>query len=382
MSLATRCSACGTIFRVVEDQLRVSDGWVRCGRCAEVFDARAQLFDIDREAPPPWPAEPLAPPAPPPSPIPAPLPAPTPALRSRPPEPEPAEWPQEEAVFEPRPSQFTHEQSAYGAVHTDPSLDPASAQVHEPAQHARLDARLEPHWSEEPPAPAHAAPPAVSPTQAPAMDLHADIDERPDVVLGERLAKSSAPTQAQAQAEAQAENTAAAAALPEFLRQQNAKTKWQNPKLRIALGLLSLLLLGALLLQAGLHFRNTVAAHQPGLRPALQAACAIAGCEISPRQYIEGIGVESSALNQAGPGNQYQLVVGLRNKSGTEVATPWVDLSLTDAAGALVAKRVLGPADFKTDKTAMPAGSDLSLQTLLSTGDKRVSGYSVEIFYP
>ena len=51
MSLATRCTACGTVFRIVEDQLRVSDGWVRCGRCAEIFDARELLFDIEQEAP-------------------------------------------------------------------------------------------------------------------------------------------------------------------------------------------------------------------------------------------------------------------------------------------------------------------------------------------
>ena len=57
MSLATRCTACGTIFRIVEDQLRVSDGWVRCGRCAEIFDAREMLFDIERDAPPPWPPQ-------------------------------------------------------------------------------------------------------------------------------------------------------------------------------------------------------------------------------------------------------------------------------------------------------------------------------------
>ena len=60
MSLATRCTACGTIFRIVEDQLRVSDGWVRCGRCAEIFDARELLFDIERDSPPPWPAAPAA----------------------------------------------------------------------------------------------------------------------------------------------------------------------------------------------------------------------------------------------------------------------------------------------------------------------------------
>jgi len=56
MSLATRCTACGTVFRVVRDQLRVSEGWVRCGRCEEVFNALDHLFDLEREAPPPWPS--------------------------------------------------------------------------------------------------------------------------------------------------------------------------------------------------------------------------------------------------------------------------------------------------------------------------------------
>ena len=46
MTLATRCTACGTIFRVVQDQLRVSNGWVRCGRCNEVFNALEGLYEI------------------------------------------------------------------------------------------------------------------------------------------------------------------------------------------------------------------------------------------------------------------------------------------------------------------------------------------------
>jgi predicted Zn finger-like uncharacterized protein len=41
MSLTTRCPACETTFKIVPDQLKVSSGWVRCGRCAEVFDAAA-----------------------------------------------------------------------------------------------------------------------------------------------------------------------------------------------------------------------------------------------------------------------------------------------------------------------------------------------------
>ena len=46
MSLATRCPACSTVFRVVPDQLRVSEGWVRCGRCTEVFNALEQMVDV------------------------------------------------------------------------------------------------------------------------------------------------------------------------------------------------------------------------------------------------------------------------------------------------------------------------------------------------
>ena len=209
-----------------------------------------------------------------------------------------------------------------------------------------------------------------------AQALDADPHERPDVLLDqERLANLSK------QAQSQPEITDSAA-LPEFLRVPSSKSIWRRPMVRAGLSLLALLLLSALLLQASFHFRDTLAATHPDLRPTLVAACKVAGCEIKPRQRIESIGVENSALNQAGSINHYQLVVGLRNKTSTEVATPWIDLSLTDSAGALVAKRILGPADFKSDKLAMAADSELVLQTMLSTGASRVSGYTVEVFYP
>ncbi|MBK7170034.1 MAG: DUF3426 domain-containing protein [Pseudomonadales bacterium] len=37
----TRCPACGTTFRVSEEQLDAAEGRVRCGACDQVFDARA-----------------------------------------------------------------------------------------------------------------------------------------------------------------------------------------------------------------------------------------------------------------------------------------------------------------------------------------------------
>ena len=54
MSLATRCTSCGTAFRVVQDQLKVSEGWVRCGRCNAVFNALEGLFDLGRDMPAEW----------------------------------------------------------------------------------------------------------------------------------------------------------------------------------------------------------------------------------------------------------------------------------------------------------------------------------------
>jgi predicted Zn finger-like uncharacterized protein len=60
MSLITRCPACATMFKVVRDQLRISGGWVRCGQCAEVFDASAHMVVegalVAAAPPPPQPA--------------------------------------------------------------------------------------------------------------------------------------------------------------------------------------------------------------------------------------------------------------------------------------------------------------------------------------
>ena len=47
MSLATRCPHCNTAFRLVRDQLLLSQGWVRCGRCGEAFNAAERQFTFE-----------------------------------------------------------------------------------------------------------------------------------------------------------------------------------------------------------------------------------------------------------------------------------------------------------------------------------------------
>ena len=49
--MITRCPECSTLFKVVSDQLKISDGWVRCGQCGHVFDGTANLQDETLQAP-------------------------------------------------------------------------------------------------------------------------------------------------------------------------------------------------------------------------------------------------------------------------------------------------------------------------------------------
>jgi predicted Zn finger-like uncharacterized protein len=387
MSLATRCTACGTIFRVVQDQLRVSEGWVRCGRCAEVFDAREQLFDIDREAPPPWPAgasqapvsgfgEPLLPPA---------LQAPSP--------PAPTSSPA---------SVWTSSPTPVSPPLTSPPAPQAAAPVYAPEPpHAvaaptfesrevesefdsQLHSRMEPQWVDE----VHPHVDAEPASEA-AAEGNVAQDFGTDTVLAPGLAETAAEPdkppkvkKAKKAGKPATDSSSGPPAVPEFMRRAQMSERWRQPRVRIALGVCSALLAAVLAYQFTLQFHNAIVAVYPASQPTMQAFCEFSSCELQPWRRIDVIGVDASALNQAGPNNQYQLTVNLRNKSGLEVATPWVELSLTDAAGAVVARRMLGPTEFKGGKASMPPNAELPLQVLLSTGDQRVSGYSIEIVHP
>ncbi|MCE4553000.1 zinc-ribbon and DUF3426 domain-containing protein [Pelomonas cellulosilytica] len=321
MSFATRCTACGTVFRIVEDQLRVSDGWVRCGRCAEIFDARELLFDIEREAPPPWPpaftpaavVEPPPPaPLPPPPPPPPPPPAPAEPVWMPPPEPEP----QADAL---------------------------------PTGWPDGNTRQEPRWVDVPDATA-TAPAPRAPANAP----------EPSPVVAE---------------------PSSAAVVPEFMRHAQTTAKWKRPSVRIALAGLSLLLILVLGLQMALQFRDAIAAQHPPLRGALQVLCGTFSCEVRPWRHIEALSIESTSLNPVGT-TAYKLNLLLRNKSAVEVAAPSIELSLTDASGAPFARRVIGPEALTPAMRVVGPESEQPLSFSFSTNGQHVSGYSVNIFYP
>ncbi len=354
MSLATRCTSCGTIFRVVQDQLKVSEGWVRCGRCQEVFNALQNLFDLERESPPPWP------------PAPAPPPPPEPAWdKTRPVSP----------AIDPRAS--SRDADAAG----DPANLATQPLLHRPSREAVSEDEPEPEdtgfedarFNEE----------LLSdeglldePTQ-PLASTQAPESEPEDAALEVFGASQLEPMPLSRMREFTSVDEP-----PSFVREADRAARWQHPAVRVAL-LLLLLLSGALLAaQVGLRWRAEFAANWPESRFVLEPLCDALGCTIGPPRRLENLAVDASGLTQLDVPGQYRLSVVLRNRGRSLVMLPALELSLTDAQGQTLSRRVLTPAELGIRQDGLAAGAELPLVAAFSVGELRVVGYTVEIFYP
>ena len=329
MSLATRCTACGTIFRVVQDQLKVSEGWVRCGRCNVVFNAMEGLFDLDRDTPPEW-AEGAA--------------------------------------------------DASAAAMPDDSKQPVlSGTSAEVVFDQLFSARSDPHAHAHAHAHAQTHAPTAKPVDARDRNEFADAQFNTEMLLDAAAPESGAAAVEQSTlADAPTEAPA-----PNFVTRAERAHRWQRPRTRWGLSAAAVLLVTALGAQAMHHFRDTLAARWPQARPLALAWCEGLGCRIELPRRVEDITVESTSLIHSVAGSDaFKLSVTLRNRGSAPVALPSVDLSLTDAGGQLVARRALAPGDFRVASLGLDAGADATLQLMLSAGSRRVTGYTVEVFYP
>ena len=336
MSLATRCDACGTVFRVVQDQLKVSEGWVRCGRCGDVFNALEGLFDMERESAPAW----------------------TPSQRG---------------ALELLPAS-ADEHAAQTAVHAVPAandnsgfdLEPQGIAENDSAEDTAIDTRADSQIE----------------SRAPERDDFDDIDSL-DANDDDAVARGeSSPFDSRSVDDdsAEAESPVATAA---FLRQAESAARWRRPRVRaglaLAAGLLGVLLAG----QAALWQRDALAARWPQAMPLLAALCQSAACRIEPLRRLDGLAVDSSGLTQLDSASLYRLQVALRNRDSQPLLTPALDLTLTDSRGEVLARKVLEPRDFGTGvPVTLAAGAELAIQVVLDSGERRISGYSIEIFYP
>lgn len=440
MSQITRCPECHTRFKVVDDQLRISGGWVRCGKCKAVFDALAHLW----VKPPAALAEPEQADA---------AAAPGPhgaggddglsavlvtensiAIDPEAPVPElsvlvfprragfgdsiyvDSTW--KDSYLEPKPEAETETGSARQAPHALESewdganasgarISPAFFSAHEDMKelHAReerllsaaagqrdADADLpgdEPSGEDAPEAGLQDRSVAAAQQQAPAHSGLPAWSATEDKVLD-----SPTPDMAHAAAggvEAvgaeSADGLLDAQAVPpadepRFVRDARRKAFWSRPVV-VAVSLLAMVALAlALLAQWGIQHRDGLVARYPAARMALEPWCAWAGCRIGPVRQIDRVLIDSTGFRKITP-QQFELTVVLRNQASHEVAMPALELALNDAGEKLLIRKVLLPAELGAP-AALPAGGEWSASAIVQVGggEADVAGYRILAFYP
>jgi predicted Zn finger-like uncharacterized protein len=284
--LFTRCPECDTTFRVTDDTLKKASGQVRCGRCASVFNAYAELHDPAAKSfePAPEQSAPVEPPA-----------APPPASSAAAP-------PESAAAPPPESAAATAPQSAAAAP------PPIASQ---PESTAPTEASA-----------AAAAPPASTP-----VDAHPISATEVDRVLTDDLGLP-------------APQTPYAWQRSDEPGRKPGRSRWWSVAAALAL-----LVLAA---QAIHHFRSDIAGHAT-FGPLLTATYAALGAEITPhwdvRQYEILDWVATAEPNARGLGS-LKITARIQNRGPARQPYPAVQLRLKDRWEAAVGSRMFAPAEY------------------------------------
>lgn len=321
MHFTTRCPACGTMFRVVPDQLKISDGWVRCGHCADVFDASLYLET--------W------------------------------------KPPVSSGVGESVLKDAALGSEVVKSERTLPRLDqketPVRVKTALPAADERAQVAMERRL--------------VSPTDTEPQSTPVPTDLRfADPKGAEQARPGPQPT-------AYPERGASE---PSFVRQARRRAYWHSRGMRALLSVLALLLTLAMGLQFVLHERDTLAAWEPRWTPALKQLCAPLGCDVAAVQRIDAIVIDSSTLVRR-LGNFYSFDLVLHNTASVPLAVPALELTLTDTRDAVIARRVFLPEELPGAPALLPAKNSvaISLRLSLAVGESMpMAGYRALVFYP
>ena len=332
MSLVTRCPACSTMFKVVADQLRVSQGWVRCGNCSDVFDANAYLQSVF-----------------------------PPAVEE---EWQQAAYAQDNAARLPitergapnvdsinRTEKWPVEISAARTV-TD-QLNQTALPKNENAT-VDVDQQL-----------------AVKTLSVQAGDIVAPVLEphlRDDGVAPPNFQNVS------------------------FVRKARREAFWQQSFIRFGLVFLAGICVMLLGVQWAVQHKDQVMAAEPRSLPVLQALCKPFRCRIKPLQRIESLLIDSVSLVKL-DSDSFRFSFVLKNTADAPLEVPLLELTLTDIYDKAVLRRVVSPVEFGARSGELLAahsdtGGVINLTVAPDEPAERpitaaiVSGYRVLIFYP
>jgi predicted Zn finger-like uncharacterized protein len=345
MSLITQCPACATMFKVVPDQLRISDGWVRCGQCDEVFDANAHLYADPEAQPPLVPASPERT-----------LPADSAWVSS-------LKFDTQDEVDVP-PSvpnvEDVDSESSADVSAQEIDIDLASAL---PEADFAADEELDRVMNLSPGQPPGGVLPsaATPPVPEPVTPVPRYAQVQVKTVAGVDTHKLS------------------------FMRKAGKKSLWRHGVVRACLGLVLLVLTATLALQVVILERDQIAATEPASHELLAALCEVVGCQIQPLRKIDAVVIDSSSFSKV-RGDMYRLNFTFKSMSTLPLAVPALELTLTDMQDHAVLRRVVSAKDLSTSKTMLQPGAELSvvlpLRVTVGNGDERISGYRLLAFYP
>jgi predicted Zn finger-like uncharacterized protein len=371
MSLLTQCPACQTYYRVVPDQLRISDGWVKCGNCSDIFDASQHLIEIDI--------------------------APGVVDNTTPSQVSPGE-------LSGNASEITHDE-AHDFLHDRQTLNPELPRdtLDDPAPAQELSAiapeRAEARMSDDAEmAVIDATAGGIEPAWVNETDMDASRDVVPELDFPQEASGSQAiltsepqrvrwddvlqPYQAVTQSMPE---TVVAESPVTFMNGQPPESSWHRPLVRGVLTVLAVLLLTMLAGQWVYRERDKLVASHPELKPAFQTACTWLGCEIQAVRQIDALAIDSVAFNKLGS-DSYKLSFLVKNASELPLAYPAIELVLTDAEDQPAYRRVFSSAELGFRAAELPAGSEWPVTATLRIDapsvTQRVFGYRLLVFYP
>jgi predicted Zn finger-like uncharacterized protein len=317
MPFITRCPNCLTAYRVVDDQLRLAGGWVRCGRCSEMFNAAQARVDLE--------------------------------------EPE--------------------RQRASGAA-AQPGLEAAPAAARSgagtPADRAAALARAASGPTAGATPPPEADQPAAKPDGPPVAE------PRPPLGTSVAMAAPALPA-LDSDDVARGRRLLGSHALPPDHRRQRPGVR--QAAHRWIWGGVAALSTAALGAQALVAWHDQLAQSMPALKPVVEVVCVMVDCRVEAARQLQALSVESSELVQLG-GTVYQVTLVLRSRADQELAVPAIDLKLTNARQEVVIRRVLRLSDFGLRGSSIGPRREFTLQAALSTGERQIAGYNIELFYP
>jgi len=336
----TVCPKCALTLVVTAADLRIAQGYVRCGRCLNVFNALARLSEDRPAAAPESPPETIA-----------------------------AGSPEQGPAQGLAPSS-TIDDTGEIEIELDPSIVVTAART--PAAQQRTIGPEAPPSEPAPAAPLPMGSDRASTSSSPSEEAPAQVPESIAAALAER-GQPSLPPQA---ADAQQTNT------PPPRPESAFELEARRPRASLAWLLGAGALVVALALQIVNHYRDALAAN-PALSGPLTTAYSALGVKLAPRWNIHAYDVRQLGASVAGaPAGEIVVRASVKNSANRAQPLPLLRVTLQDRFGNRIAARDVPPHDYLPSSVApsslLAAGSRVDATMVFVDPGPQAVGFEID----